>query len=111
MPEGAAGMRAMQDAEPTMPLRGQLDEHQAVCGSARRMRRRPSPIGIPATTTIRMNIATLCRHPVVEALARDLGALAHALRAGEARKTAARHAIPPPAPRAAFLPRGTPGMH
>jgi CBS domain-containing protein len=48
---------------------------------------------------------------ILEALAGDIGGLAHALRAGMARESAERPAISPPAPRAVFLPHGTPGMH
>jgi CBS domain-containing protein len=48
---------------------------------------------------------------VLEALASDFNGLAHALRAGIAREAAERSSVPPPHPRAVFLPHGTPGMH
>lgn len=47
---------------------------------------------------------------LLEALARDLAGLAHALRAGIAREGAERAAVEAPRPRPVFLPHGTPGM-
>jgi CBS domain-containing protein len=48
---------------------------------------------------------------LLEALAQEIGGLAHALRVGVAREAAERQGVPPPPARAVFLPHGTPGMH